>query len=184
MKPRFAVAWLPGWSFLAVSPLLAADLPKLAVPEAVGVNIHFTDPQPGEMRMLAAGAFLPPANCGPLSPTWRQHSATSTGFSVTTSRARANSTTKPTWALPACRSFKPQPKSQRWALSPCRALTGLLGLSPSSPGVRLKRPACSEVIFWLGHRLRSSWNGRSRARRFVSRCAVANVKYVSSSHPR
>jgi len=57
MKPRFAVAWLLGWSFLAVSPLLAAELPNLAVPEAVGVNIHFTDPQPGEMKMLAAGGF-------------------------------------------------------------------------------------------------------------------------------
>jgi len=28
-----------------------------AVPEGLGVNIHFTDPKPGEMKMLAAGGF-------------------------------------------------------------------------------------------------------------------------------
>jgi hypothetical protein len=32
-------------------------LPALAVPDALGVNIHFTDPRPGEMRMLADGGF-------------------------------------------------------------------------------------------------------------------------------
>src|SRR3989442_4646158 len=28
-----------------------------AIPEGIGVNIHFTDPKPGEMKMLAAAGF-------------------------------------------------------------------------------------------------------------------------------
>ncbi len=32
-------------------------LPSHALPEPFGVNIHFTDPEPGEMAMLAAGGF-------------------------------------------------------------------------------------------------------------------------------
>src|ERR1700720_3171056 len=28
-----------------------------AIPEGIGVNIHFTDPQPGEMKMLAGAGF-------------------------------------------------------------------------------------------------------------------------------
>jgi len=32
-------------------------LPGPAVPEGLGVNIHFTDPRPGEMQMLAAAGF-------------------------------------------------------------------------------------------------------------------------------
>src|SRR5689334_25384130 len=38
----------------------AADraLPRPGVvPDGLGVNIHFTDPRPGEMEMLAAGGF-------------------------------------------------------------------------------------------------------------------------------
>jgi len=35
----------------------AADLPGLVVPEGLGVNIHFTDPKPGEMDMLSQGGF-------------------------------------------------------------------------------------------------------------------------------
>jgi hypothetical protein len=38
-------------------PATAAELPELAVPQGLGVNIHFTHPQPGEMKMLAAGGF-------------------------------------------------------------------------------------------------------------------------------
>ena len=34
-----------------------AELPKPVVPDCFGVNIHFTDPRPGEMEMLAAGGF-------------------------------------------------------------------------------------------------------------------------------
>src|SRR5215472_2606433 len=34
--------------------LCAAINPQPTVPESVGINIHFTDPQPGEMKMLAA----------------------------------------------------------------------------------------------------------------------------------
>jgi hypothetical protein len=32
-------------------------LPWPTVPDALGVNIHFTDPEPGEMKMLAQGGF-------------------------------------------------------------------------------------------------------------------------------
>jgi hypothetical protein len=32
-------------------------LPLPIVPDALGVNIHFTDPESGEMEMLAAGGF-------------------------------------------------------------------------------------------------------------------------------
>ncbi|HEX8235574.1 MAG TPA: hypothetical protein VF600_06420 [Abditibacteriaceae bacterium] len=32
-------------------------LPAPTVPDALGVNIHFTDPKPGEMEMRAAGGF-------------------------------------------------------------------------------------------------------------------------------
>jgi hypothetical protein len=32
-------------------------LPSAILPDAWGVNIHFTDPRPGEMEMLAQGGF-------------------------------------------------------------------------------------------------------------------------------
>ena len=35
----------------------AAELPKLVVPEGLGVNIHFVDPKAGEMEMLVQGGF-------------------------------------------------------------------------------------------------------------------------------
>src|SRR5690242_16322244 len=34
-----------------------ARLPDPAVPDSLGVNIHFTDPRPGEMQMLADAGF-------------------------------------------------------------------------------------------------------------------------------
>src|SRR5437588_6627270 len=34
-----------------------AVLPPPVIPEGLGVNIHFTDPRPGEMKMLADGGF-------------------------------------------------------------------------------------------------------------------------------
>jgi hypothetical protein len=34
-----------------------AQLPATRVPDALGVNIHFTDPKPGEMEMLAEAGF-------------------------------------------------------------------------------------------------------------------------------
>src|SRR6266542_3823452 len=34
-----------------------AKLPELTIPGALGVNIHFTDPKPGEMKMLADAGF-------------------------------------------------------------------------------------------------------------------------------
>ena len=40
-----------------VLPLGAAELPRLVVPDGLGVNIHFTDPRPGEMEMLAAAGL-------------------------------------------------------------------------------------------------------------------------------
>lgn len=40
--------------YASAAPL---GLPELAVPDSLGVNIHFTDPRPGEMEMLAAGGF-------------------------------------------------------------------------------------------------------------------------------
>lgn len=36
---------------------LAADLPGPNIPDGLGVNIHFLDPRPGEMEMLADGGF-------------------------------------------------------------------------------------------------------------------------------
>jgi hypothetical protein len=43
------------WASAAAGPGAAAQVyPGPTVPESVGVNIHFTDPRPGEMEMLAA----------------------------------------------------------------------------------------------------------------------------------
>ena len=57
MKPLCAV-WLTmivAWSVGAAPPHPA--LPSAVVPDGLGVNIHFTDPRPGELEMLAAGGF-------------------------------------------------------------------------------------------------------------------------------
>jgi hypothetical protein len=48
------LALLCATSALADAP---ARLPPLGVPDALGVNIHFTDPRPGEMQMLADAGF-------------------------------------------------------------------------------------------------------------------------------
>lgn len=40
-----------------VSSVSAAELPGPVVPDGLGVNIHFTDPRPGEMAMLAGAGF-------------------------------------------------------------------------------------------------------------------------------
>ena len=42
------------FTLLSCFRLCAAIDPNPTVPESVGINIHFTDPQPGEMKMLAA----------------------------------------------------------------------------------------------------------------------------------
>ena len=47
----FLAAVLCGVSARAAAP------PSPVVPEGLGVNIHFTDPKPGEMKMLADGGF-------------------------------------------------------------------------------------------------------------------------------
>jgi polysaccharide biosynthesis protein PslG len=45
----FVSLYLLSWQACAQ----ANALPSLTIPEGLGVNIHFTDPQPGEMKMLA-----------------------------------------------------------------------------------------------------------------------------------
>jgi len=54
---RVACALLLALLLASASPLAAAELPPLVVPEGLGVNIHFTDPRPGEMEMLAAAGM-------------------------------------------------------------------------------------------------------------------------------
>ena len=48
-----ALAACAGLGRAAAPDFLLPDNPVL--PEGLGVNIHFTDPRPGEMEMLAAG---------------------------------------------------------------------------------------------------------------------------------
>jgi len=45
------------WITFSLPALARPGLPTGIVPEGVGVNIHFTDPEPGEMEMLAQGGF-------------------------------------------------------------------------------------------------------------------------------
>src|SRR5688572_29261967 len=46
------------WIGLLAPTLLGAELNiPPTIPDGLGVNIHFTDPQPGEMRMLSAAGF-------------------------------------------------------------------------------------------------------------------------------
>ena len=56
---RFALPL--AWFFATLCPLAwgddAAALRVGAMPDGLGVNIHFTDPRPGEMEMLAAAGF-------------------------------------------------------------------------------------------------------------------------------
>src|SRR6188474_3526443 len=43
---------------VVLAPCARAELRlSLPIPDNVGVNIHFTDPQPGEMKMLAEAGF-------------------------------------------------------------------------------------------------------------------------------
>ncbi len=58
MKMRILTCLLVvGFFSCPYKPCSAAELPSLVVPDGLGVNIHFTDPAPGEMEMLAAGGF-------------------------------------------------------------------------------------------------------------------------------
>jgi hypothetical protein len=55
-------AWVVLACWLGVLPCAAAEAPAWpaglsVVPEGLGVNIHFTDPKPGEMKVLAAAGF-------------------------------------------------------------------------------------------------------------------------------
>ena len=55
---RTAVLWTYLSLFGALNVALAAGrLSGPSVPGGLGVNIHFTDPRPGEMEMLAAAGF-------------------------------------------------------------------------------------------------------------------------------
>jgi hypothetical protein len=49
----FVFCVLAAWS----GETAAAELPSPKVPDGLGINIHFTDPQPGEMDMLAAAGY-------------------------------------------------------------------------------------------------------------------------------
>src|SRR4051812_6834142 len=51
---RILTALLLAVIVMLASPVGAA-LPTPTLPDGLGVNIHFTDPRPGEMKMLAAG---------------------------------------------------------------------------------------------------------------------------------
>ena len=53
LRVALAATPLACWAGLA----FAAGLPGPTIPDGLGVNIHFTDPRPGEMEMLAAAGF-------------------------------------------------------------------------------------------------------------------------------
>jgi hypothetical protein len=58
MKIRALTCLLVSWLLAGfLPPASAAQLPGSTVPEGLGVNIHFTDPRPGEMEMLAGAGF-------------------------------------------------------------------------------------------------------------------------------
>ncbi|MFO0956987.1 MAG: cellulase family glycosylhydrolase [Isosphaeraceae bacterium] len=44
-------------ALLPAQAIAQADLPSPVVPDGLGVNIHFTDPKPGELEMLAGAGF-------------------------------------------------------------------------------------------------------------------------------
>jgi hypothetical protein len=57
---RSLASWLAAVEWLAyclVATVARGELPGPVVPEGLGVNIHFTDPQPGELEMLARAGF-------------------------------------------------------------------------------------------------------------------------------
>lgn len=51
------LAFLASWFLVNSSSATSAELPSLVIPDSLGVNIHFTDPRPGEMEMLAKAGF-------------------------------------------------------------------------------------------------------------------------------
>lgn len=57
MLPMKILAMLALTAMLAAADPAHPSLPALAIPGGVGVNIHFTDAQPGEIEMLAAAGF-------------------------------------------------------------------------------------------------------------------------------
>ena len=57
MLERMRYSWLILVACCSAALAQRVPLPELAVPGALGVNIHFTDPRPGEMQMIADGGF-------------------------------------------------------------------------------------------------------------------------------
>src|SRR3954469_5865022 len=45
------------WAALCSSVGMAGEIVPATLPAGLGVNIHFTDPRPGEMKMLAEAGF-------------------------------------------------------------------------------------------------------------------------------
>jgi len=56
-QPRVILLLCVVLVFGLLRPLSAAELPSPVIPDGMGVNIHFTDPRPGEMEMLAEAGF-------------------------------------------------------------------------------------------------------------------------------
>lgn len=55
--PAFAFMFLTIPCCRAAEPAPASAIPSRPLPDGLGVNVHFTDPRPGEMEMLNAGGF-------------------------------------------------------------------------------------------------------------------------------
>src|SRR5436309_12476331 len=51
------LAALLGLLLAGASAAAAEPFPPPSIPDALGVNIHFTDPKPGEMEMLSSAGF-------------------------------------------------------------------------------------------------------------------------------
>src|SRR5262245_54748706 len=45
------------FTLLALGPIAHAQIVSPAIPEGLGVNIHFTDPKPGELKQIADAGF-------------------------------------------------------------------------------------------------------------------------------
>ena len=45
--------WTPAIVLVVLAPLLHAEIVSPVIPDGLGVNIHFTDPKPGEMKQIA-----------------------------------------------------------------------------------------------------------------------------------
>jgi hypothetical protein len=57
LEARWLLSGIGKTLFASLSPAVEPFEALTSVTDNLGVNIHFTDPQPGEMAMLAAGGF-------------------------------------------------------------------------------------------------------------------------------